>query len=240
MSEDPKGKYVSLRDLPPSERPQERLERLGPQALSDRELLAMILRSGTARYDVLALADILISQAGSLAGLVRWDALEFQKIPGVGKVKALQLTAQMEVAKRISQGNRLETTFFDGPKKVWTFLYPVSLVESVEKVWVLCLDRKNKLLRFENITTGTATGSLVHPREVFRPAIRWGATAIILAHNHPSGDPTPSSSDLKVTQKISEAARHLDIDFHDHVIIGEPNSCPAGTGYYSFADSGLI
>lgn len=240
MSEDPKGKYVSLRDLPPSERPQERLEHLGPQALSDRELLAMILRSGTARYDVLALADILISQAGSLAGLVRWDALEFQKIPGVGKVKALQLTAQVEVAKRISQGNRLETTFFDGPKKVWTLLYPVSLVESVEKVWVLCLDRKNKLLRFENITSGTATGSLVHPREVFRPAIRWGATAIILAHNHPSGDPTPSSSDLKVTQKISEAARHLDIDFHDHVIIGEPNNCPAGIGYYSFADSGLI
>lgn len=240
MSEDPKGKYVSLRDLPPSERPQERLEHLGPQALSDRELLAMILRSGTARYDVLALADILISQAGSLAGLVRWDALEFQKIPGVGKVKALQLTAQMEVAKRISQGNRLETTFFDGPKKVWTLLYPVTLVESVEKVWVLCLDRKNKLLRFENITSGTATGSLVHPREVFRPAIRWGATAIILAHNHPSGDPTPSSSDLKVTQKISEAARHLDIDFHDHVIIGEPNNCPAGIGYYSFADSGLI
>ena len=240
MSEDPEGKHVSLRDLPPSERPQERLERLGSQALSDRELLAMILRSGTARYDVLALADILISQAGSLAGLVRWDALEFQKIPGVGKVKALQLTAQMEVAKRISQGNRLETTFFDEPKKVWTLLYPESLVESVEKVWVLCLDRKNKLLRFENITTGTATGSLVHPREVFKPAIRWGATAIILAHNHPSGDPTPSSSDLKVTQKISEAARHLDIDFHDHVIIGEPNNCPAGIGYYSFADSGLI
>ena len=110
----------------------------------------------------------------------------------------------------------------------------------MEKVWVLCLDRKNKLLRFENITTGTATGSLVHPREVFRPAIRWGATAIILAHNHPSGDPTPSSSDLKVTQKISEAARHLGIDFHDHVIIGEPSNCPAGIGYYSFADSGLI
>ena len=240
MNEAPKGKYLSLRDLPPSERPQERLERLGSQALSDRELLAMILRAGTARYDVLALADILISQAGSLAGLVRWDALEFQKIPGVGKVKALQLTAQVEVAKRISQGNRLETTFFDGPKKVWTLLYPESLVKSVEKVWVLCLDRKNKLLRFENITTGTATGSLVHPREVFRPAIRWGATAIILAHNHPSGDPTPSSSDLKVTQKISEAARHLDIDFHDHVIIGEPNNCPAGIGYYSFADSGLI
>ena len=236
----PRGKIVTLRDLPVSERPQERLERLGSQALSDRELLAMILRSGTARYDVLALADILISQAGSLAGLVRWDALEFQKIPGVGKVKALQLSAQMEVAKRISQGNRLEAIFYDEPKKVWTLLYPESLVETVEQVWVLCLDRKNKLLRVENITTGTATGSLVHPREVFRPAIRWGATAIVLAHNHPSGDPTPSPSDLKVTQKIFQAASHLDIDFHDHVIIDEPNNCPSGIGYYSFADSGLI
>ena len=240
MNENPRGKNVSLRDLPSSERPQERLELLGSQALSDRELLAMILRSGTARHDVLSLADILISQAGSLAGLVRWNALEFRKIPGIGKVKALQLSALVEVAKRISQGNRLEAVFFDEPQKVWNLLYPESLVESVEKVWVLCLDRKNKLLRLENITTGTATGSIVHPREVFKPAIRWGATAIVLAHNHPSGDPTPSSSDLKVTQKISEAARFLDIDFHDHVIIGEPNNCPAGIGYYSFADSGVI
>ena len=240
MDNHPRGKNLSLKDLPSSERPQERLERLGSSALSDRELLAMILRSGTAKYDVLALADILMKQAGSLTGLVRWDAPDFQKVPGVGKVKALQLTVQMEVAKRIAQGTRLKAQSVNEPKQVWTLLYPESLGESVEKVWVLCLDRKNKLLRLENITTGTATGSLVHPREVFRPAIRWGATAIILAHNHPSGDPTPSSNDLKVTQKISEAARHLDIDFHDHIILGEPNNCPAGIGYYSFADSGVI
>jgi len=240
MDNHPRGEKLSLKDLPPSERPQERLERLGSGSLSDRELLAMILRSGTAKYDVLALADILMKQAGSLAGLVRWSASEFQKVPGVGKVKALQLTVQMEVAKRISHGSRLKTECVNEPQKVWTLLYPESLGESVEKVWVLCLDRKNKLLRLENITRGTATGSLVHPREVFRPAIRWGATAIILAHNHPSGDPSPSGNDLKVTRNIAEAARHLDIELHDHVIIGEPSSCPSAKGYYSFSDSGLI
>lgn len=230
----------SLKDLAPSERPQERLEKLSSSALSDRELLAVLLRSGTPKYDVLAIADMLIRQAGSLAGLVRWDASEFQGIPGIGKIKALQLAVQMEVAKRISQGNRLQPKYLDKPINVWTLLYPESLGETVEKVWVLCLDRKNKLLRMEIVTSGTATGCLIHPREVFRPAIRWGATAVIIAHNHPSGDPSPSSSDLKVTQKIAEAARYLDIEFHDHIIIGETSSCPQGIGYYSFSESGII
>ena len=233
-------KRLCLKDLPPGERPQERLEKLGPRALSDRELLAMILRTGTANYDVLSLADYLIRQTGSLTGLVRWDVSDFQKIPGIGKVKALQLSVQIEMANRIANGKRLEKPAIDGPEKVWSLLYADSIPQSVEKVWVLCLDRKNRVLRSETITSGTATGSLVHPREVFRSAIRWGATAIILAHNHPSGDPSPSTSDLQVTRKILEASKSLDIDFHDHVIIGEPNACPHGLGYYSFSNNGLV
>ena len=200
----------------------------------------MLLRSGTAKHDVLALADMIIRQAGSLAGLVRWDVSDFLKVPGIGKVKALQLSVHMEIARRITQGNRLEDLVIDEPVKVWKHLYPLAISESVEKVWVLCLDRKNRILRTEEITSGTATGSLVHPREVFRVAIRWGATAVLLVHNHPSGDPSPSSSDLRVTQKITDASKCLDIDFHDHVIIGEPNMCPAGLGYYSFSDNGLM
>ena len=90
------------------------------------------------------------------------------------------------------------------------------------------------------VTSGTATSSLVHPREVFRPAIRWGATAIILAHNHPSGDPSPSSSDLTVTRKILDASKCVDLDFHDHVIIGEKTKCPDGLGYYSFSENGFM
>ena len=125
-------------------------------------------------------------------------------------------------------------------RSVWQHLYAESRTESVEKVWVLCLDYKNKLIRCEVISSGTATGSLVHPREVFRPAIRNGATGVVLAHNHPSGDPSPSASDLRVTRKISEAAGFMDIELLDHVILGEPSTCPKGLGYYSFSDNGLI
>lgn len=231
---------IRLRDLPPSERPQERLEQLGASALSDRELLAMIIRSGTQKYDVLALADLLIKKSGSLAGLLRWDVSDFKSIDGIGQVKALQLSVQVEVAKRMMRGRREKSICLDEPLKVWEHLYPEVCSDAVEKVWVLCLDRKNQLIREEVVTSGTATGSLVHPREVFRPAIRHGATAVILAHNHPSGDPTPSSADFSVTRKIRDAAKQIDLGFHDHVIIGSRQNCPDGRGYYSFSESGLL
>jgi DNA repair protein RadC len=231
---------LSLKDLPPEERPQERLEKLGPGPLSDRELLALLIRSGTAQHDVLSLADSIIREAGNLAVLARWDVSDFQRIPGIGKVKALQLSVSIEIAQRISLGAGHKNQPIDEPAKVWRLLYPKTISETVEKVWVLCLDRKNKLIREEVVTSGTATGSLVHPREVFRPAIRHGATAVILAHNHPSGDPTPSSADLSVTRKIKEAAKQIDLDFHDHVIIGSKQNCPDGHGYYSFSENGLL
>ena len=230
----------SLRKLDPQDRPQERLEKLGPAPLTDRELIAMLIRSGTARRDVLALADDLVRQAGSLTGLLRWDVSDFQRIPGIGKVKALQLSTFVEIAKRMMRGERTNGLIFETPAVVWEYLYPEVRSDLVERVWVLCLDRKNKLIRAEAVTSGTATGSLVHPREVFRPAIRHGATAVILAHNHPSGDPSPSSADLRVTKKICHAAQHVGIDLHDHVILGEPDSDPSGIGYYSFSDTGLL
>ena len=229
-----------LKDLPQEDRPQERLERLGAPALADRELLAMIIRSGTAKKDVLALADEMLSKAGSLSGLLRWDTSDFLHIIGIGKIKALQLSTQIEIAKRMIRGERNQDIILDEPGKVWEYLYPEVRSDSVERVWVLCLDRKNKLIRAESVTSGTATGSLVHPREVFRPAIRYGATAIILAHNHPSGDPTPSSADLRVTKKIAEASKTVDLEMHDHVILGEPEHCPRGLGYYSFSDLGCF
>jgi len=232
--------HLSLKDLPKEDRPQERLERLGAGPLTDRELLAMLVRSGNAKMDVLAIADKLIKQAGTLAGLLRWDVSDFQRIKGIGKVKALQLSTQVEIAKRMMRGARTNDIRLDDPKKVWEYLYPEVRSDSVEKVWVLSLDRKNKLIRAEAITSGTATGSLVHPREVFRPAIRCGATAIILAHNHPSGDPTPSSADLRVTRKIFEGSKTVDLEMHDHVIIGESENCPNGLGYYSFSDAGHL
>jgi len=200
----------------------------------------MIIRSGTAKKDVLGLADELLTRAGSLSGLLRWDKTDFQGISGIGKVKSLQLSAQIEIAKRIIHGDRNANKIFDEPQAVWEFLYPEVRSDSVEKVWVLCLDRKNKLIRHEAVTSGTVSGSLIHPREVFRPAIRHGASAIILAHNHPSGDPSPSSADLRVTKLMIEASKTVDIAMHDHVIIGEPESCPETNGFYSFSDAGLI
>ena len=232
--------HQSIKDLKKEDRPQERLEKHGPGPLTDRELLAMLIRSGTANYDVLAIADEIIKQAGSLAGLLRWHASDFQRIKGIGKVKALQLSTQVEIAKRMMQGQRTAEIIFDEPQKVWDYLYPETRSDDVEKVWVLCLDRKNRLIRAEPVTSGTATGSLVHPREIFRPAIRTGATAIILAHNHPSGDPTPSSADLRVTKKIFMASKTVDLEMHDHVVLGELENCPNKLGYFSFSDNGLL
>ena len=200
----------------------------------------MLIRSGNAKRDVLAIADDIINQSDSLFGLLKWDASDFQRIQGIGKIKALQLSTQIEIAKRMMQSKRSSQIFLDEPQKVWDYLYPEVRADTVEKVWVLCLDRKNKLIRAEPITSGTASGSLVHPREVFRPAIRHGASSIILAHNHPSGDPTPSSADLKVTKKILEASKAVDLSMLDHVIIGEPDSCPQSLGFYSFSDEGLL
>lgn len=230
----------SLRDLKPEDRPQERLERLGPGPLTDRELLAMLIRSGTAQRDVLTLADDLMKQAGSLHGLLRWDISDFQKIQGIGKVKALQMSTYIEVTKRMMRPQRIQRIPFDDPRVVWQYLYPEMRSDTVERVWVLCLNRKNKLIRAEPVTSGTANRCLVHPREVFRPAIRHGASAVILAHNHPSGDPSPSSGDLKATKIIKVAAKQIGIEFHDHVIIGEPEDDPKGKGYFSFYNAGHL
>ena len=229
-----------LRQLDSEERPQERLERLGPTALADRELLAMMLRSGSAKLDVLALSDQLLKEAGSLPRLLRWSPEEFQTLPGIGKVKALQLTTVMELAKRIAKAERGKAPVLDSPEKIFHFLYPDAQALAVEKFWALCLDRKNQLIKMETITQGIADASLAHPREVFQAAIRRGASALIAAHNHPSGDPTPSAADVAVTRRLREASKVVEIDLLDHVVIGDPSIDPRGLGYYSFHDAGMI
>ena len=229
-----------IKDMVASERPQERLEQYGADALSDREILAMILRSGPKGTDVLTLSGQLIDQAGSLSSLLRWSAEDFKKIHGIGPVKALQLLAVMSFAKRILKEDNSDETIFDSPEIVKQHFRTLVAGLEVEKFWVLCLDRKNRLLRRVESTSGTATSSLVHPREVFREAIRLSASAIIAVHNHPSGDPAPSRSDMKVTRQLREAASVVGIDLLDHVILGQKSKDPQGIGYYSFNDAGLI
>ncbi len=224
----------------PEERPQERLEALGAGALTDKELLAMMLRSGQKGMDVLAVAESLLSAAGSLYTLLGWTREDFEDIKGIGKVKALQLVSLMEISKRTLLENQDPAPMLDSPEAVSRFLRARAHGLEIEKFWALNLNRKNRLLRCVEVTSGTATASLVHPREVFRAAIRSGASALIVAHNHPSGDPAPSRADIQVTRQLREAAKVVAIDLLDHVVIGKPGADPQSLGYYSFNDAGLI
>lgn len=229
-----------LRETAANDRPQERLERFGPQVLSDAELLAMLLRSGTQGHDVLTLSTRLIQEAGSLAGLTRWHVQDFRRLKGIGPVKALQLVTVMEVARRVVAQQGEAHPLLDRPERIAAHLLPFTLGLEVEKFWVLCLNRRNRLLRLVELTSGTANATLAHPREVFRTAVREGASAVVCAHNHPSGDPAPSAPDIQLTRQLREAARTVDIALLDHLILGRAATDPTGRGFYSFREAGVL
>lgn len=234
--------YPALRvkDLAVSERPQERLAKLGPTALSDTELLAMLIRSGSKGHNVLAIAQRLLTEAGSLPALIQWTEMDFRRLKGIGRVKALQLVAMMEVARRAMDQPGAIAPLLNRPELVRRHFENQLAGLTVEKFWVLCLNRKNRLIKQVEITSGTATTSLAHPREVFREAIRHGAAAVICVHNHPSGDPAPSTADIHITRQLRDAAKAVDIDLIDHIILGQPAADPTRLGYYSFRSSGVL
>jgi DNA repair protein RadC len=229
-----------LKETAVGERPQERLEQHGAEALSDTELLAMLLRSGTRGQDVLTLASRLVAAGGSLAGLIGWRPSDFRKLKGIGQVKALQLVAVMEIARRVMTRQAGEEPLLNRAELISAYFQPLVSGLEVEKFWVLCLNRKNRLLKRVEITSGTATAALAHPREVFRAAIRESASALVCVHNHPSGDPAPSAPDMHVTRQLREAARAVDIDLVDHIIIGRTGADPVGRGYFSFREAGML
>jgi len=229
-----------LRELSASERPEERLKRLGAQALSDAELLAMLLRSGTRGNDVISLASRLVSAAGSLSSLISWKEGDFRRFRGIGSVKAFQLVTALEIARRVLCAPSHEAPLLSRPEITAAYLEPYARGLQVEKFWVLCLDRKNRLLKRIEVSSGTATAALAHPREVFREAVRESASGIICAHNHPSGDPAPSAADVQVTRQLREASRALDIDLIDHLVLGRAAADPLGIGFYSFRTAGML
>ena len=226
--------------MPIGERPQERLERFGAAALSDTELLAIVVRTGTKGQDVLTLSSRLLSEARSLAGLLSWHETDFRGIKGIGRVKALQLVAAMEVARRAVRFPAAESPILARADQIAACLESIASGLDVEKFWVLCLDRRNRLKRRVEISSGTATAALAHPREVFRSAVREAASSVVCAHNHPSGDPSPSAADIQLTRQLREAAAAVDIPLLDHVIIGRRGADPLGRGYYSFREAGLL
>lgn len=230
-----------IKDLAVGERPQERQERCGPEALTDAEQLAMILRSGSAGRNVKCVAEELLAAAGgSLAGLLVWSASDFRRVKGIGRVKAQQLVSVLEIARRTLAQREAVPPQLEHPHQILELFQPEVLGLTVEKFWVVSLNRRNRLLRRDEISSGTATSALVHPREVFRQAIKAGACALIAVHNHPSGDPAPSSADLQITRQLAAASRTVEIALMDHVILGQRTRDPAGRGYYSFREAGLL
>ena len=222
------------------EQPQQRFEMFGAAALSDTELIAIMLHTGIRGHNVLGLASQLISQAGSIAGLASWQPEDFRRLKGIGRAKGQQLAALIEIGRRMIKQPAGEAPLLNRPELIAAHLAPYVRGLEVEKFWVLCLNRKNRLKKLVEVTSGTATAALAHPREVFRSAVQHGATAIVCVHNHPSGDPAPSDADLQITRQLREAAKTVDIDLLDHVIVGESASDPQGRGYYSFREAGLL
>ena len=222
------------------EQPQQRFETFGAGALSDTELIAIMLHTGIQGHSVLGLASQLIAQAGSIAGLASWQPEDFRRLKGIGRAKGQQLAALIEIGRRMIRQPATGAPMLNRPELIAAHMASFTRGLEVEKFWVLCLNRKNRLKKLVEVTSGTATSALAHPREVFRSAVQNGATAIACVHNHPSGDPAPSSADVQVTRQLREASRALYIELLDHVILGEAAADPLGLGFYSFRQAGML
>lgn len=219
------------------EMPAARLESAGTTALADSELLAVVLGGEQGR--ALEIARRMVAEAGSVQTLAKWTVREFETA-GLAQSTARRMAAVVELGRRALLQPVETEPLLSRPDAIAGFMQPYVAGLEVEKFWVLCLNRKNRLIRCVCISTGTATAALAHPREVFKAAVRESAAAVVCVHNHPSGDPAPSTPDLQVTRQLREAARTLDIQLVDHVICGRGNADPAGRGFFSFREAGLL
>ncbi len=231
---------VRVKDLPKALQPREKFDRLGAGNLSDSDLLALILRTGTTGRNVVELAETILFKYGSLSALSRASAVELQEIRGIGKEKAKMLKAALEMGRRLVQENIGETPVITSPDEVAAVLRERARGLDREVFWVLLLNIKNRLLIPPcEVSRGTLNSSLVHPREIFKPAVQHSAASVILAHNHPSGDPSPSAQDIKITRKLIEAGRIMEIAVLDHVIIGRKTR-EGRDDFLSLRESGLV
>ncbi|HXU89341.1 MAG TPA: DNA repair protein RadC [Methylomirabilota bacterium] len=222
-----------MRVWPESERPRERLYFNGPTALADAELLAIQLGSGRRGKDAVAVAREVLAAYGSLADIAGCEVVELARLPGVGRVKAARLAATFELTRRLRARTPGARTPLGSPAEVYAAFGPLMEDLKREVFRIALLDARNGLVRDIVISEGTLSASLVHPREVFKPAILESAASVILLHNHPSGDPTPSREDIRLTRQLVECARLLDLNIHDHVVIGRGR-------FISLAERGII
>ena len=222
-----------MKDLAPHDRPREKLERLGAAGLGDNELLAVVLGSGSRHTDVLALANRLIEHAGGLHGLTRAGVHDLRRVPSVGRARAAQVLAAVELGRRTLLRAAAERPRLVAPRQVATYLLPQYGAGPVEQFGILMLDTKQRVIRIKIIAVGSLDTTFVHPREVFREAAAASAKSIVLFHNHPSGDPTPSSDDLVLTTRMVNAGEIMGIDVIDHVILADQR-------YVSLLESGRL
>ena len=213
--------------------PRERLEALGPEALSDAELLALLLRTGRPGRPAPQLAAALLARQGGLLGLAAAGPRELAAEPGIGPAKCAAIRASLELGRRVAARRLDPGTPLRSPADVFRHFHPSLRHVSCERFLVLLLDGRHRVMRHELVSQGTLTASLVHPREVFRPALRDAAAAVVLVHNHPSGDPTPSAEDREVTSRLARAGELLGVRVLDHVVVAE-------RGYASLRELGWL
>ena len=225
--------HISLKELPSDERPREKLIKYGPQALKDSELLAIILTTGIrGKFSVLELSDFLFKLYGTKGLSKEKSVAELMNNTGLPKVKATQVIACMELGRRIFYEDKSRVPTIKTPEEVFKYLSDMQKLTK-EQFRGLYLNTRNRLIHDEVISLGSLNLSIVHPREVFRPAVEYGAAAIILAHNHPSGDTQPSPEDIKITGQLQQAGRMMEIEILDHLIIGEE-------GFVSLKEKGIL
>jgi DNA repair protein RadC len=209
---------MKIKEMPKQGRPRERFLKFGAEILSDAELFAIILRTGTINENVIDMSNRLIAEYG-LDKLFDCSLKELQTIKGIGPSKAMQILAMAELGKRYNQSKK-PITKISCAEDVFNYFKDKLQDKKQEEFWVLLLSTRNHIIKEELITKGVLDAAIIHPREVFRPAIKNSASKIILVHNHPSGDPNPSEEDLEITEKIIALGEQIDIKVLDHVIVG--------------------
>ncbi|MGB8455049.1 MAG: DNA repair protein RadC [Anaerocolumna sp.] len=230
------NKYFTVKEMPLSERPYEKCEKSGAAALSDAELLAVIIRSGSRNERAADVAARVLGQSAGYPGLIGLNHMnmnELQSIKGIGRVKAIQLLCIAELTKRMAKATNEGRLKMITPEAVAHYYMQDMRHLSRERVLLIMLDSKSKILKDMVISTGTVSSSLLSPREIFLNALKYEAVNVILLHNHPSGDPTPSREDIQITKRMKEAGNLIGIKLMDHIIIGDNK-------YVSLSEQGFI
>jgi|SRR5579871_2934360 len=217
----PERYTVAIRELPTNERPRERFQHYGPSAVSTAELLAIQLRTGTPERSAIGIGEQLLTELKGLRGVANATIEQMARIKGVGPVKAVQIASAFELGRRLAAVSDEERPVIRSPQDVANLLMPELRDVKKEHFKALMLDSKNRVLKIVTVSIGILDSSLVHPREVYKEAILVSSASLIVAHNHPSGDPTPSAEDKRVTERLAECGQLLGIELLDHVVIGD-------------------